>query len=130
MKKIYLAAVLALPFLATEARADGWIFPFRGNVGVNIHWNIQCGNRGGVGGCQLGPWYNYWPLEAHFVTPAPTGYPYWPAPQLPVAPNPMLPPPQPKAGPDVKPVGYSYYPYQTYQPSIQYGPAPSYWYSR
>lgn len=27
-----------------------------------------------------GPWYSYWPLEAHFQTPAPTGYPYWPSP--------------------------------------------------
>src|SRR5437879_201097 len=27
---------------------------------------------------QLGPWYLYWPMERHFVAPAPTGYPFWP----------------------------------------------------
>jgi hypothetical protein len=37
---------------------------------------------GGIGaaGCVAGPWYSYWPLEAHFQVPAPTGYPYWPSP--------------------------------------------------
>jgi hypothetical protein len=137
MKKIYLAAALLLPLLATEARADGWFFPVHGQAGVNFHWNISCGSCTN-GGCQLGPWYHYWPLEAHFVTPAPTGYPYWPQPQaLPPA-NPMLPPPQPKpelkpepkpgAGPEVKPIGYYYYPYQSSQSNILTGPAPSYWY--
>jgi hypothetical protein len=29
-------------------------------------------------GTQLGPWYLYWPLEAHFVRPAPPAYPFWP----------------------------------------------------
>ena len=28
----------------------------------------------------LGPWYLYWPMEAHFQTPASPYYPYWPAP--------------------------------------------------
>ena len=28
----------------------------------------------------LGPWYLYWPMEAHFQTPASPQYPYWPAP--------------------------------------------------
>jgi hypothetical protein len=26
----------------------------------------------------LGPWYNYWPMEAHFQVPALPQYPYWP----------------------------------------------------
>jgi hypothetical protein len=30
---------------------------------------------------QLGPWYLYWPMERHFMVPAPTGYPFWPSPQ-------------------------------------------------
>src|SRR5262245_848400 len=35
----------------------------------------------------LGPWYNYWPLEAHFQVPAMPEYPYWSAPQtVPVVP--------------------------------------------
>jgi hypothetical protein len=29
----------------------------------------------------LGPWYLYWPYEAHFQTPAMPEYPYWGAPQ-------------------------------------------------
>jgi hypothetical protein len=131
MKKFFLAAMLVLPLLAAPARADGCLFPFHVEGGVNANFRINCGSNYG-GGYQLGPWYHYWPLEAHFVTPAPTGFPYWPPPQaLMPPPNPVLPPPQPKPnpGPDVKPVGYYYAPYQTYQPSIRYGPAPSYWYS-
>lgn len=35
----------------------------------------------------LGPWYNYWPLEAHFQIPAMPEYPFFSAPQtLPVVP--------------------------------------------
>ncbi|MFO0877030.1 MAG: hypothetical protein U0840_06620 [Gemmataceae bacterium] len=35
----------------------------------------------------LGPWYNYWPLEAHFQVPAMPEYPYFSAPQtMPVVP--------------------------------------------
>ena len=41
------------------------------------------GGHGGCGhGCgrpTLGPWYLYWPQDAHFQTPAPTGYPFWPS---------------------------------------------------
>ena len=65
-KKLYLAAALALPLLATSARADGWILPFHGSASVNFRWNINCGSTTG-GGYQLGPWlHHYWPLEAHF----------------------------------------------------------------
>src|SRR5262245_58872104 len=35
------------------------------------------GGGGGGGGAQVGPWYLYWPLEAHFQVPAPVDhYPY------------------------------------------------------
>jgi hypothetical protein len=35
----------------------------------------------------LGPWYNYWPLEAHFQAPAMPEYPFYSAPQtVPVVP--------------------------------------------
>jgi hypothetical protein len=136
MKKLYLAALLAVPLLASTARADGCIFPIR--VEGRCNWDFRMTFGGcGPGGCaQLGPWYHYWPLDAHFITPAPTGYPYWPQPQS-LPPNPVLPPPQPDpkpgAGPDVKPVGYAPYAYPysyQYAPSIYYGQAPSYWYSR
>src|SRR5262245_34274323 len=29
----------------------------------------------------LGPWYLYYPYEAHFITPAHPHFPYWPTPQ-------------------------------------------------
>src|SRR5215469_15761379 len=75
MKKLFGVALLALPLATGSLHAEGWPF------------NIQAGGsfyiKGGPGPAapQAGPWYLYWPLEAHFVAPAPTGYPYWPAPQ-------------------------------------------------
>src|SRR5262249_15110670 len=59
---------------------------------------------------QAGPWYLYWPLEGHFVAPAPTGYPYWPNPQglpqtafggpvIPPAHGPAYAPPSPTPAP-------------------------------
>ena len=76
MKRIFGVALLVLPLLVGSAQAtNGWPF------------NVQAGGsfyiKGGPGPTcpQAGPWYLYWPLEAHFVAPAPTGYPYWPAPQ-------------------------------------------------
>jgi hypothetical protein len=144
MKKIYLAAAsvaLVLSLGGSAAQADGWCFPMTGRAGINFHWDISMGPNCG-GGCQLGPWYQYWPYEAHFVVPAPTGYPYWPAPQvLPsavppvpgVGPALVAPPPPPDAKgavPDVKPINYSYYPYGATYPNIVYGTAPSYWNER
>jgi hypothetical protein len=91
---------------------------------------------------QCGPWYLYWPLDAHFQTPGNPHYPYWPAPmglpqtvppytpgippmppagsgdgKIPAGPNLPAPTPTPKA-PDVKPIGYQVPVYQ----------APAYWY--
>jgi hypothetical protein len=74
MKKLFGIALLALPLVVGSVHAEGWPF------------NVQAGGsfyiKGGPGpACpQAGPWYLYWPLEAHFVAPAPTGYPYWPSP--------------------------------------------------
>jgi hypothetical protein len=84
MKRIYLAALLALPLLALPARADtcanigGCLVPFRIDWGCHFHAYGPADGLGQFG--QLGPWYLYWPMEAHFQTPAPTGYPFWPAP--------------------------------------------------
>jgi hypothetical protein len=39
----------------------------------------RCGYGGGLNG-PVGPWYLYWPLEAHFNAPAMPQYPYWPSP--------------------------------------------------
>lgn len=74
MKKLFGVALLALPLLTGSLHAEGWPF----NVQANFNFCFKSSR----GPCspQAGPWYLYWPLEAHFVAPAPTGYPYWPAP--------------------------------------------------
>jgi hypothetical protein len=142
MKKLVGLAILALPLMASRVGAWGCGIPYKVNVGGDVHFNL--------GPCypnwaQLGPWYLYWPMEAHFVAPAPTGYPYWPSPQgLPgmaiggpaqppgVGPPaaPALPAPAPVPAPApapapaptgaVTPTGY--YPAST--------SVPSYWYDR
>jgi hypothetical protein len=75
-------ALLALPLLALQVRADDPFapgLPFRVEAGANAYLRVY--NRQNGWGCQLGPWYSYWPMEAHFQTPALPSYPYWPAPQ-------------------------------------------------
>jgi hypothetical protein len=109
MKKFILAALMALPLsiLAQQrASADGcaccfstppvgltigFRFKFSGGLllkgppqcgGCGIGCCSNCGPCGGCGGCGGGcaaPWYTYWPQDAHFQSPAPTGYPYWPS---------------------------------------------------
>jgi hypothetical protein len=92
-----------------------------------------CGLFGcqGVEACDFqppGPWYQYWPYAAHFQAPAPTGFPYWPAP--------MTVPPS-FDGHSAPPPGYA-----PYAPAAQtgaywptgvqavgyYSQVPSYWY--
>jgi hypothetical protein len=75
MKRMLGIALVALPLVAASARAEGW--PFSIQAGGSFY--IKGAN---VAVPQAGPWYLYWPLEAHFVAPAPTGYPYWPGPQV------------------------------------------------
>src|SRR5262245_63093648 len=131
MKKLIAVAVLAVPFLFATApvRASGGVSvcvqgcPVKFETGGNFHMNFQnCAIP------QAGPWYLYWPLEAHFQPPAPTGFPFWPGPM-------SLPPdhhgqaysaPLPAAVPvapavvqptSVRPVSYTTV-------------VPSYWYSR
>ena len=94
MRKIYIAALLVLPAMAGTASADcgncggccnfGFGLPaVQFNMAARFRLGCCPPGSGPGGGVQLGPWYNYWPLEAHFITPAPTGYPYWPSPQTP-----------------------------------------------
>jgi hypothetical protein len=98
--------------------------------GCNGAWNP------GPGGVQLAPWYQYWPLEAHFNAPAVPSYPYWPAPQGlppgygggPVGPGGFAPPGQyPVGGFDPQaghyPGGYAPAPAQ-YPAGYQSGQAP------
>jgi hypothetical protein len=71
MKRMIIGAVLGLVLAAGSASAHG------GGLGLNF----QCGPTGCPG--VLGPWYLYWPYEAHFNTPAFPQFPYWPSQSLP-----------------------------------------------
>ena len=98
MKKLFGAALLALPFLTASVHAT-WC-PFSLQAGGSFY--IKGGPSQAAP--QAGPWYLYWPLEAHFVAPAPTGYPYWPSPMgLPATAfgGPSCPPGVPVAPPPV-----------------------------
>jgi hypothetical protein len=94
MKRFILAALCGLFLVAAgEQKAQAWgccgngqhafCFNFCGG-GIGI-WgkNSMYYSCDGPCGCHfptLGPWYQYWPYAAHFQTPAPTGYGYWPSP--------------------------------------------------
>src|SRR5262245_47303303 len=96
MKRILALAVLGLAFAVGSASANGWGVP-PGNIALNgragVGWGPPGGGYGGYGGgyggyggvqpYQLGPWYQYWPYEAHFQYPALPQYPYWGAQGLP-----------------------------------------------
>jgi hypothetical protein len=139
MKKVYFAALLLLPLFAVPARAQcccPW-FPFRIEAGANAYLRVY-GGPCQTWGCQLGPWYQYFPYEAHFQSAAPIGFPYWPSPQTlpPTAPagafhyQPAPPPqPAPTAAPpqQLQPTGYQP---PFFQQVGYYNRAPSYWYER
>jgi hypothetical protein len=127
MKK-YLAAVAAALALSAAAHAQIiYIPPVRADAGVKAYFRLYspgtdranacmpmgggypgfggpgCGAGGGgisfgTGGLQAGPWYSYWPYEAHFQVPAPQPYPFYPPPQVSpipggLPPGPGYPPP-------------------------------------
>jgi hypothetical protein len=148
MKNLLYISLLALPLLLLPSKAEAWgccIGPANIDFGFNWHYNFKWGCT-----CQAGPWYLYWPYEAHFATAAPVGgpcYPNWPAPGAvggagaplppigypsaqPMAPapsgQPMAPAPsaQPMtpAPPVPPPVGI--------QPTAYSSQAPAYWYGR
>jgi len=141
MKRLIWLALVGLPVLAlpVPARADGvplqlpCLPPFKVDAGIKAWLTLTYpGPRP-----YMPPWYTYFPYDAYFQTPAPTGYqfPNWPGPQTSSAafnhhfgappafggPAPAFggpyaaPSPTPPA--NVRPVGYSYQ-------------APSYWYGR
>src|SRR5208283_5718891 len=90
----------------------------------------DCGSCGhgcgsGCGGCGAAPWYQYWPYNAHFQTPAPTGYPYWPAPMTAMGYGAA--PMGPGAGPATY-YGAAPMPPSPVQPAAYYPQAPAYWY--
>jgi len=127
MKRLVLLTLVGLPVLAlpAPARADAPIqFPFlppmRVDAGIKAYFSLTYPGPQGV----LPPWYTYFPYDAYFQTPPPTGmyYPNWRAPMTSSAYAPQHAPPaftspyaaQPTG---VRPVGY-------------YQQAPSYWYGR
>ncbi len=129
MTKYFCAGLLALAFLALPRPAQAGC-----TIGCGASLSLSLGNENGCWGCGggnvcAGPWYLYFPYEAHFQMPAPLGYPYWPGPGAPGAAlqYPAQPPMPPMAQPrtlsplpaGVQPVGYYYY-----------GQVPSYWYAR
>ena len=129
MKKILAALIVsvALPAAACHANDNCCSFGFGGTLSYGfrikvcgcLHWSpcgcggsSCCGCGNGGGGYGGAPWYTYWPLEAHFQVPAPTGYPFWPSPMAPM----MAPP-----------AASGYIPC-AHQQAGYFGPAPSYWY--
>jgi hypothetical protein len=132
---------LAVGLSAAPAHAGGFCTPYSFNCGpCNFYFGPTCPNWS-----QLGPWYLYWPMEAHFVAPAPTGYPYWPSAQVlpgmaiggpamgaPPAGAPGLPPPAMMPGPGGPAIGPAPAPGPVLNP-VGYRPAqqvPTYWYDR
>jgi hypothetical protein len=136
---------LALLAAAAPARADGcfsfcW-HPCKVNVDCSACCKITCCQNP----AQCGPWYLYWPMEAHFGPPAPTGFPNWPPPMtlpgLAAAPA-AVPAPVPPPGTQAAPQTFPPAPQQAFPPAPQpvrpmaYQPVgyfyqvPSYWYGR
>jgi hypothetical protein len=108
MKRLLWLAVLAVPLWASSpGRALAWCFndlfpPMQVDAGVNCHVNVHaydwptCGN--------VGPWYLYFPYEAHFQMPAPL-YPNWPSSMAPeTGPGPLPPPPRAGGPPPGEPL--------------------------
>jgi hypothetical protein len=115
MKKILWAGALLAAWLVLPVRAHAnGLLPGRIDIGGNLY--IRVLPQGYCFGPQVGPWYQYWPLEAHFHPPAPAAFPAWPPrPQsLPVHPQPPTFPGAAKA---------AYYPVGYYQ-------QPAYWSGR
>jgi hypothetical protein len=111
-------AALTLAFAALPARAGGFGFCLDTHLAGSFNFSCTsscCGPCGPCGPCgsgcvaPLAPWYLYWPMDAHFQTPAPMTYPFWPAPQTPPAATTALQP-------------------ASYHPNAYPGGVPSYWY--
>jgi hypothetical protein len=80
MMRRFLLVLLLSGLLPLSAHAEGCGIlagpQARFNSGpcyVNLRMAALCHPSG-----QVGPWYLYWPLDAHFQAPAMPQYPYWP----------------------------------------------------
>jgi hypothetical protein len=142
MQKRLWTALLAVPLFAVPAQAqypgnNHFVMPpTHLNGGLTLNFNLFAGG----GQTQLGPWYQYWPYDAHFQLPPPLGQ-SMPGPSFMTLPPQMMGNPNPGPAPgwtppaptplppggssgatqrtSFQPVGYYYY-----------GSAPSYWYGR
>jgi hypothetical protein len=119
MRKLLVACLMALPLAAIPSQARAWFGHCSSGDcdGCGHHGHLGghawFGGHGWLGGHglglgdghdhnslpQAGPWYLYWPYEAHFQTPAPLPYPYY-------APTQVLPPNFQGGMPATQPVGY------------------------
>lgn len=150
MRRFILAGLLALPLLGyVETRVEaGNCCPcinfgaditikrwFRGGPGTGpccdngpcCGGGCGCGPCCGGGGCcNVGPWYLYWPLDAHFQVPAPTGYPFYPAPMAAGGLPGYAGYPPPAAYPGYGPAGLPYHA-ANYAPAASYAQYPNYY---
>ena len=124
MKKLLMACLLALPLAAIPSQAwalfghcstgdcdGGGKHCLTGHFHSGGHQLFHGHNWFGGNGLgsgehqkqslpQAGPWYLYWPYEAHFQTPAPLPFPYY-------SPTQVLPPNFQGGAPMTQPVGYN-----------------------
>jgi hypothetical protein len=124
MKKLLWACALALPFLALPAEAKAWYFgDYQIDSGAKVWFNVYQ-----YGKPVAGPWYLYWPYEAHFQVPAPGVSPYFPPPMT-LPPN-FGRPPAPPAAPGYRAPAPTPYGGQGYQPPMPPSPIrpQGYWY--
>jgi hypothetical protein len=129
MKKLLATCLLALPLAALPTKAwagNCCVGPFNVDAGFNYHLNvIYNGHQLGGSSCYwdcntAGPWYLYWPYDAHFQVQAPMPFPYWPTAQSAPTAAVHAVKASTKVNSAYQTVGYYYYPRTT----------PNYWYGR
>ena len=100
MKKLLWAFLLTLPILALPTQAHAFMV---GNYEVDTGAKVWCNvHQFNISTPTAGPWYLYYPYQAHFQVPAPGVSPYFPPPMTlppgygppPPAPPLMMPPAQ------------------------------------
>jgi hypothetical protein len=88
MYKLLASCLLALPLLALPSRACAGNFgvgPITVDAGFKYHLDVtyDCNSVGCLHNVpwygNSGPWYLYWPSEAHSQSLAPMPFPYWPS---------------------------------------------------
>jgi hypothetical protein len=76
---------LALGLAPASAPANGWLPPIKIDAGAKAWFNVHIADRQ----TNVGPWYLYFPYDAHFQTGAPgMHFPNWPSHMTPQAANP------------------------------------------